>query len=88
VSDESWKGQPGRDPEETSVDQELKDLLRAEPFRSFIVVRSSGDRYEVTDPFGVALGRSTIYVLRKGGGGAFIRKNQIVAVDFEESLSD
>ena len=63
------------------VDQ-LKEMLRREPFVPFRIVTSSGDRYEVIDPASVAVAESYLfYCFPKSDRSAHIRLNQLVALE-------
>ncbi len=84
MSEDAWKPSPDRDPEELSLDQQIKDLLRADPFVDFTIILTSGDRVDVKDPFALAFGKSLLYSFPNQGGGLLIRKNQIVAVETHE----
>jgi hypothetical protein len=86
MSDDAWKSPSDRDPEEVSLEQQIKELIRTEPFHPFVIIMSSGHRYEVTDAFSVSFGRSVINVFPKSGAGIYLRKNQIVAVESPESV--
>lgn len=75
------------DPEAISVEEELRRLLRREPFHSIIIKLTSGDRYEIEDPQAMAIGSSTIVIMHPKKGSTFIRKSQIAAVDAAEPAS-
>lgn len=70
--------------EDISFEDELKKALDRDPFVPFTIVLTSGDRYEVIDPFTVAIGGSTVVVLPPKSTHVFFRKNQIVAVEVHE----
>lgn len=42
--------------------EELKDLLRHEPFEPFRIRLTSGDAYDVRDPNTVALGKHRMFI--------------------------
>jgi hypothetical protein len=70
--------------EDISFEEELKKALDREPFTPVTIVLASGDRYEVTDPWQVAIGASTVIILPSRSTHVFFRKNQIVAVEVPE----
>ncbi len=75
-----------RTPEPLRFEDELKRYLRADPFHDLEIVMTSGDRYEVTDPWQIAMGESAIIVARGKYGIKVLRKSQIVAVHVNESV--
>ena len=48
--------------EEISFDQELRKLLRREPFVPFSLALTSGDSHDIVDPQSMALGATTIMI--------------------------
>jgi hypothetical protein len=71
--------------EEINLEDEIKRLLRREPFVPFFVRLTSGERLEVASPYQMAIGDgNTVAIMRPRAGGIFIRQNQIVAVDTPE----
>jgi hypothetical protein len=72
-----------REHEQTSFEDELKRYLRADPFHPIEIVTASGDRYEVVDPWLVAITAGAIHVHTRMGV-QMIRKNQITAVHVHE----
>jgi len=67
--------------EQLSFEDELKKALDREPFVPFTIILTSGDRYDVLDPWSVAIGASTVVVFPPGSAHDFFRKSQIVAVE-------
>jgi hypothetical protein len=62
--------------------ENLREMLRREPFQPFRIVMTSGDRFEVTDPQLVAIGQTQIfYCYPRSDRFAHLRLNQIVALD-------
>jgi hypothetical protein len=60
----------------------IRELLDREPFQSFRIVLTSGDRYEVTDPHLITIMESQIfYCYPRSDRFSFIRINQVAAVD-------
>ena len=63
---------------------DLKEHLDREPFSAFRIILTSGDSYEVTTPYQVAIGQTTLlYCFPRSDRKAFLRMNQIAA--FEDS---
>ena len=82
---ESWKGDDEQGPPPDEFEERIKQLMRAEPFHSFEIVLSSGDRYPVTSGFSLAIGSSSMSTLYPPKGGTFsFRKEQIVGVEVPE----
>jgi len=44
----------------------LRQFLHCKPIRPIRVVLRSGDRYDITDPDRVAIGKSQVHVVRPG----------------------
>ncbi len=65
--------------EESSLDM-IRHLKRQEPFVPFLIVMTSGDRYEVEDPDALAIGVSQVHYYPRSGMGIHMRVNQIAAV--------
>lgn len=66
--------------EQIGLRDELIGLLDGEPFSPFEIVMSSGDRYRISDPHSVAVGRDVILVLPPKGGSSALRFNQVNAL--------
>jgi hypothetical protein len=63
---------------------ELKAHLDREPFSAFRIILTSGDRYEVTSPYQVAIGQTLLfYCFPRSNRTAFLRMNRVAA--FEDS---
>jgi hypothetical protein len=73
--------------EQISLREELIRLLDGEPFAPFEIVMGSGDRYRVSDPHSVAVGRDIIHVLPRIGGSSVLRFNQINALNIRKRTS-
>jgi len=69
--------------------QTLRDLLDASPFVPFRIVLTSGDRYEVTDPHLVAIGRTQVfYCFPRSDRVAHLRMNQVAALESASETSE
>ncbi len=64
---------------------ELRRIQAADPFQPFVIVMSSGARYEVVDPHSVASGRSSFAVYKPKEGFYFFPLHQISSVETIES---
>ena len=73
--------------EEISIVEEIARYAEARPFVPFSIVLTSGDRYEITGPLQVAVGKSIIIVVPEGGRHSALRQNQIAAIDVHEPAS-
>ena len=73
--------------EEMGFDEEILKLLDADPFVPFVIILSSGDRYQVDDPHRVALGSNVIYVVQPREGICFFRRTQVVGVEQRQSAA-
>ena len=67
--------------------EQLKELLDREPFQTFRIVTASGDKYEISDPHLVAMGKDTIFVYTRNDHFAFVRNNQITALESTRSAA-
>jgi hypothetical protein len=68
--------------ESVSTIDTIRDLLRRNPFKNFLIVMSSGDRYRIEDPQAMAIGASQLfYYLPHSDKAVHIRHSQIVAVE-------
>jgi len=70
--------------EQINFEDELHRYRWAEPFQSFEIILTSGDRYEINNPDQLAFGGNTVVVVKPRSGIQFFRKNQIVAVHVHE----
>lgn len=70
--------------EEISIVGELHRVLELRPFKPFVIVMNSGDRYEVTGLHQVAIGRSVIVLMREGHNSMFLRISQISSLEMPE----
>jgi len=70
--------------EEISIVGELHRVLELRPFKPFVIVMNSGDRYEVTGLHQVAIGRSVIVLMREGENSMFLRISQISSLEMPE----
>ena len=62
--------------------ESLKELLDKSPFQPFKIVTASGDKYDVLNPYLVAVGKSQLnYFFPKSDRWVLIRLNQITALE-------
>ena len=61
--------------------ESINELLDREPFQPFRIVTASGEKYEITNPRLVAVGRDQIFIFDHADHFVFIRNNQITAVE-------
>jgi len=62
--------------------EEIESLLKRNPFEPFRIITSSGDRYEVTNRFNLAIGQSQLaYFFPRSDRWALIRLNQITEIE-------
>ena len=71
---------PGKD--ETTLDT-ITHLKRQEPFASFRIVMTSGDRYLIENPDALAIATSQLHYYPRTGMGIHMRLNQISAVEVD-----
>lgn len=66
----------------------LIEMLGRKPFQPFHLVLTSGDRYEVTNPYLIALGQTMIvYAYPRSDRLARLRLNQLAALHDTESAA-
>jgi hypothetical protein len=73
--------------EEINLKDEIVRLLDREPFVPFVVVLTSGDCYEVTDPHSLALGQNVLIIVPPRSAHVFMRWNQVSSVEVKEPVS-
>ena len=61
--------------------QALKELLERSPFQPFQIVTSSGDKYAISNPHLVAVGKGVIFIFKPDDHFAFVRNNQITSFE-------
>jgi hypothetical protein len=66
--------------DESTIDT-IKYLKRQEPFVSFEIVMSSGDRYVIDNPDALAIAASQLHYYPRNGMGIHLRLNQVAAVE-------
>ena len=78
----------GKEPprERINLEDELKRYLKAEPFHNIEIVTTSGDRYEITSPWQIAIGDAAIVIARGKYGVRIIRKSQVVEISVHEPV--
>lgn len=67
--------------EDIGILDEIRGLLDRRPFHPFVIVMSSGDRYEVTERHQLAIGTSVIVFLPPKSASIYLRSNQISSVE-------
>jgi hypothetical protein len=67
--------------EEIDIIGEIEKALDRRPFQPFVIVVSSGDRYEVTGRHQVAVGRQVVIILPPDSTSIYLRANQLVAIE-------
>ena len=70
--------------EEISIVGELHRVLEIRPFRPFVIVMNSGERYEVSGMHQVAIGKNVIVLLRPNENSIYLRINQISSLEIPE----
>ncbi len=71
-------------PEDIGIIEEIERLLDAEPFAPFVLVMVSGDRYEVTGPRQLAIGKSVLGLFPPTQAHHILRLTQISSIDVIE----
>jgi hypothetical protein len=66
--------------DESTLDTILH-LKRQEPFVSFQIVMTSGDRFRIENPDALAVATSQLHYYPRSGSGIHMRLNQIAAVE-------
>jgi hypothetical protein len=65
---------------------EILKFVDSDPFVPFVIVMTSGDRYEVTVSHAAAIGQHAIIVVPpKGSGHSVLRLNQISSLEALEA---
>jgi hypothetical protein len=68
--------------EQIDIKTEILKFVDADPFVPFVIVMTSGDRYEVTDPHAAAIGQHAVIVVPpRGSGHSVLRLNQISSLE-------
>ena len=80
-------GEPEDRSREPSFEDEIRSRLRDESFKPFELILSSGDRFEVTSPFSLAMGESSMTVYPPRSTSVLFRKSQVVAIRVLEPVS-
>ena len=70
--------------EDINFYDEIRGLQAADPFQPFVVVMTSGARYEVTDPYSLAAGMSMFAIYRPKSGLNLFPLHQISSVEVLE----
>ena len=62
--------------------EDLKELLRTEPFVPFRIVLTSGSAYEIRSPYQIAIGQTQMdYYYPRSDRKAILRLNQVAAFE-------
>jgi hypothetical protein len=62
--------------------ERLREVLRAKPFGAFRIVLASGDIFEVSDRWQLAIGLSQVrYLFPRSDRGATLRLSEIFAIE-------
>lgn len=81
-----WTGdEPGR-PRKT-FEQEVQELLTAEPFEAFFLVMDSGERFAVASQHSLSAA-DTVYIVYTRNGTSRLRKSAISHIDIPEASQD
>ena len=64
--------------------EELRRVRSADPFQPFAIILNRGVRYEVTDPWQTAAGRSTFVIFPPRSGFVFFPLHQISSIEVLE----
>jgi hypothetical protein len=67
--------------EDIDIVGEIEKALDRQPFQPFVIVATSGDRYEVTGRHEVAVGKAVVIILPPDSTSIYLRTNQLVAVE-------
>jgi pyridoxine/pyridoxamine 5'-phosphate oxidase len=62
----------------------IRHLKRQEPFATFRIMMSSGDRYSIENPDALAIATSQVHYYPRSGMGIHMRLNQVAAVEVLE----
>ena len=63
-------------------DEIITELQHRTPFHSFVVIMSSGDRYQIDDPFSMVSFRSELFIADARTGMIMrLRKSEIVGLE-------
>jgi hypothetical protein len=61
--------------------EDIKELLERMPFEPFVIVTSSGEKYLIDNPHGVALMTGRVFAAPRNDKWAFIKIGQITALE-------
>jgi hypothetical protein len=73
--------------EEINLKDEIIRMMDREPFVPFKIVMNSGDRYEVTDPHSIAVGRDVAVLIPPRSTTVWMRMSQISSVEATEPVA-
>lgn len=72
--------------ESINISDEIKKLIRVAPFRPFVIVMASGDRYEVTDGYQVAVGGSVVVIVPAKSTTITLKNTMISSLEVVEPV--
>lgn len=73
--------------EDLNFYDEIRGLQTADPFHPFVIVMTSGARYEVTTPYALAAGRTMFAVVKPKSGLNIFPLHQISSIETIEPKS-
>ena len=82
MSEDEWRGETPKRPKK-SFEQEMIDLLKAEPFQPFSITMDSGTSFEVDSPYALLKG-DTFYIVYRREGTSRLRISSISHIDIPE----
>lgn len=79
MSDDSWRGD-GPKQSRKNFDDELRALLRADPFVAFEIVMPNGDSAKIEDPNSLDIGDVFLDVVLPKSGEVRLRKSAVIMI--------
>jgi hypothetical protein len=68
--------------DDINIPDEIERLLDSDPFKPFVVITTSGDRYPITRKHAVAVGGSVVILITPAAKTSiYLRTNQIVGLE-------
>ena len=67
--------------ESINIVEEIEKALDRRPFQPFVIVATSGDRYEVTGRHQAAVGKQVVIIIPPDQSSIYLRTDQLVAVE-------
>lgn len=81
-----WSASEPDKPRKT-FEEEIEELLSAEPFEPFFIVMNSGERFGVTSPVSLS-STPTVYIVYTREGTSRLRKSAISHIDIPEASTE